>query len=318
MVERYKVVEVDNWGEGGFLEVDTDGDWVRYSDFAPLQSENDRLTRMLQTSADEFAALRDASTAEIGRLTKERGAAISNAEIVCNNYADENQRLYDRAIRAEASAAVIEKLMKRLEIEHGAWDPHGYRLIPKQPSGTMLEIMAFNLSDEFGADFTRENEAFAMAVYDQIWRWASIPMPSAPAIEPTVEQAPAGNDDTQAGLSSAAPQEAEAVEAWIEREALAELRKHKNADAVVCSGLLKSPFGDKVPLYAHAPAQEVTEAQKAKQEAIDMLIQADDVWTDYGSGFRVHFSFHANSGLMGVVERINTARALTAAQEAGR
>lgn len=50
---------------------------------------------------------------------------------------------------------------------------------------------------------------------------------------------------------------------------------------------------------------------KAKAEAIDALVGADDVWTDYGSGFRVHFSFGPGSD-MKVVERLMTARALTA------
>lgn len=68
----------------------------------------------------------------------------------------------------------------------------------------------------------------------------------------------------------------------------------------------------------HPAEQAVTEMERAKREAIDALIQADDVWTDYGSGFRVHFSFNAGSGLMEVVERINTARSLKAAMEAGR
>lgn len=54
------------------------------------------------------------------------------------------------------------------------------------------------------------------------------------------------------------------------------------------------------------------ELQQAKAQAIDALLKAEDVWTDYGSGFRVHFAFKPNSD-MGVVERINTARALTAA-----
>lgn len=71
-------------------------------------------------------------------------------------------------------------------------------------------------------------------------------------------------------------------------------------------------------LEATPPAPKVSDIEQAKQEAIDALIEADDVWTDYGSGFRVHFSFNAGSNKMGVVERINTARSLNAAQEAGK
>lgn len=50
-----------------------------------------------------------------------------------------------------------------------------YRLIPKQPSGTTLEVMASNLSDEFGPEVTRTNKSFALAVYDEIWAAGLMP-----------------------------------------------------------------------------------------------------------------------------------------------
>lgn len=49
-----------------------------------------------------------------------------------------------------------------------------------------------------------------------------------------------------------APGEKAAV--YIEAEVLAELRKHKDATGVVCSGLLRKPFGNPVPLFDRPPA----------------------------------------------------------------
>lgn len=71
----------------------------------------------------------------------------------------------------------------------------------------------------------------------------------------------------------------------------------------------KADLPDGTMLYTRPTERAVTEAGIAKAEAIDMLLKADDVWADYGSGFRVHFSFPPK-GDSKVVERINTARAL--------
>lgn len=60
---------------------------------------------------------------------------------------------------------------------------------------------------------------------------------------------------------------------------------------------------------------QADEVAEAKREAIDLLLTADDIWTDYGSGFRVHFSFGVGAN-MRVVERVNTARSLLAALQA--
>jgi hypothetical protein len=47
----------------------------------------------------------------------------------------------------------------------------------------------------------------------------------------------------------------------------------------------------------------------AKHGLLDALLTADDVWADYGSGFRIHFSFHG-AQKMEIVAKINTVRAL--------
>ncbi len=46
-----------------------------------------------------------------------------------------------------------------------------------------------------------------------------------------------------------------------------------------------------------------------KIACLDALLSAKDVWEDYGSGFRIHFSFEPSEN-MRVVEMIHTARAL--------
>ncbi len=61
----------------------------------------------------------------------------------------------------------LEERCKMLENQLSA--PAGYRVIPKQPTDTMVEVMAFNLRAEFGGEFTIANKAFAMAVYKQAW-----------------------------------------------------------------------------------------------------------------------------------------------------
>jgi hypothetical protein len=48
-------------------------------------------------------------------------------------------------------------------------------------------------------------------------------------------------------------------------------------------------------------------------EPFNMLLAADDIWTDYGSGFRVHFSFEPGRD-MSVVEKVLTARSLASIQ----
>lgn len=58
------------------------------------------------------------------------------------------------------------------------------------------------------------------------------------------------------------------------------------------------------------------ELSKAKAEAIDLLLTASDIWEDYGSGFRIHFSFDAGTD-MKVVERVHTAQALSHQGEQG-
>ncbi len=65
--------------------------------------------------------------------------------------------------------------------------PCGYRLIPQQPTQTVLEIMAFNLSAEFGADFTRENQEFALAVYNEAWTHGIRPLEPSAAREPALD-----------------------------------------------------------------------------------------------------------------------------------
>ncbi|KAB0573416.1 hypothetical protein [Brucella pituitosa] len=60
--------------------------------------------------------------------------------------------------------------------------PSSHRLIPQCPTDTMLETMAFNLSSEFGFDFTLENKEFALAVYKQAWE-LGIKLPAAPFLQ---------------------------------------------------------------------------------------------------------------------------------------
>lgn len=56
------------------------------------------------TALDQQSADNDRLRAENERLTAELDEAVKNAEVVCNSYADENQRLHDRAQAAEARA----------------------------------------------------------------------------------------------------------------------------------------------------------------------------------------------------------------------
>jgi len=63
--------------------------------------------------------------AENERLTAERDEVVKNAEIVCNSYADENQRLYDRAQAAEArEAKAVEDMRERAAKVAAAYSDH--------------------------------------------------------------------------------------------------------------------------------------------------------------------------------------------------
>lgn len=69
-----------------------------------------------------------------------------------------------------------------------------------------------------------------------------------------------------------------------------------------------------------APSREaaLVAALEEAEETIRLLVSAQDVWTDYGSGFRIHFSFAPGSD-MSVVTRVMSARsALSATKETGQ
>jgi hypothetical protein len=61
----------------------------------------------------------------------------------------------------------------------------------------------------------------------------------------------------------------EPVAAYIQREALAELAKHKDATATVSSGLLKKPFDNPVALYAAPTPPQVD------REAVARIVDPD-------------------------------------------
>lgn len=50
------------------------------------------------------------------------------------------------------------------------------RLLPKEPTGATLEVMASNLADEFGVDFVLANKEFALAVYAEAWATGTKPL----------------------------------------------------------------------------------------------------------------------------------------------
>jgi hypothetical protein len=56
---------------------------------------------------------------------------------------------------------------------------------------------------------------------------------------------------------------------FIEREALEILQKDKTAKASVASGLLKRPFGDKVPLYAAPPLQAPADSDAVRERVLN-------------------------------------------------
>lgn len=71
------------------------------------------------------------------------------------------------------------------------------------------------------------------------------------------------------------PADSAPVAVWIEREVLDALQKYKDATGQVCSGLLKKPFGDKVPLYtalAAAPAAGGASNHPPARPELDALV----------------------------------------------
>lgn len=86
-----------------------------------------------------------------------------------------NEQLVDIAFEAASRAVPASVEIGRGELSTivraalNAALPDGYRLLPRKPTGTMLEVMAFNLSDEFGSEFVAEAKDFALAVYDEAW-----------------------------------------------------------------------------------------------------------------------------------------------------
>ncbi len=90
--------------------------------------------------------------------------------------------------------------------------------------------------------------------------------------------------DLVATPKSAAPQPAasdvphdavRAPDAWIEREGLEALRHDKTSKTQVASGLLKRPFGDKVPLYnTPVPSNWTEEALRAENALLRAAAEA--------------------------------------------
>ena len=62
--------------------------------------------------------------------------------------------------------------------------------------------------------------------------------------------------------------------------------------------------------------QAENERLRTRCEALDGLLSADDMWTDYGSGYRIHFSFVAGSN-QDLVRVLNDRRAALAATKIG-
>ena len=76
----------------------------------------------------------------------------------------------DTKAEFDASYAALERILSATEPSAAREQiPSGYRLIPKQPTETMLETMAFNLSEAFGSNFVQMTEEYAMAVYNEAW-----------------------------------------------------------------------------------------------------------------------------------------------------
>jgi hypothetical protein len=57
-----------------------------------------------------------AAAAALSRLQAERNAAIRSADAVCDSYAAENQRLFDRAEAANASAATMREALTEASV----------------------------------------------------------------------------------------------------------------------------------------------------------------------------------------------------------
>lgn len=53
--------------------------------------------------------------------------------------------------------------------------PSGWKLVPKDPTPRQMEQAAFNLSGDFGHDFTLENKAFALSAYAELVAAAPAP-----------------------------------------------------------------------------------------------------------------------------------------------
>lgn len=58
--------------------------------------------------------------------------------------------------------------------------PDGYKLVPIEPTAAQCFTAAFNLCNEFGEEFVRDNEQFAMAAY----RWLVAASPAAKGAKP--------------------------------------------------------------------------------------------------------------------------------------
>jgi len=145
-------------------------------------------------------------------------------------------------------------------------------------------------------------QAAAHADYEQRIRSALVDVPVEPVasvpvgwvlvpINPSGEMVAAGGSwsalpgQTWADMIDAAPigptpphhKSTEKPVALIEREALAELQKHKTATGTVCSPQFKSKFGDKVPLYTHPPHREGEDSAEVIEEGAKILAK----WIGY-------------------------------------
>lgn len=140
---------------------------------AAERSENEALKAGIKRLSDEQELLSETADVDLISVVK-LSARLSEAEAA---NAELTAQLAKTESHVEAvkntlgvrctDVSFLEERCKMLENELSA--PAGYRVIPKQPTDTMLEVMAFNLCGEFGGEFTIANKAFAMAVYKQAW-----------------------------------------------------------------------------------------------------------------------------------------------------
>lgn len=79
----------------------------------------------------------------------------------CGSEAEAERECRDRALAAALLAAA--------PAPDKAGDRDGSRLIPHEMTPAMQECIAFNLSEEFGADFVLANQRFAKAVYAEAY-----------------------------------------------------------------------------------------------------------------------------------------------------